>query len=418
MRIFLTALALSSLTYADFGMPVRIFNPHRCVHIKTLMVSRGATGCAFSPDGRTLALAGSDGSIRLWETKPWRLARSLKGHTAEVRSVHFSRDGRSLISAGLDGTIRLWDTNHWKEERLMNVGTPLLKAAFAPDGRRLVSATTDGQLHLWDSAGGALVKNIAAHAGGIHGVSWSRNGQILATTGLDCHIKIWDTASWECRRKIEWNGVPYGIALSNDGHRMAFAGTPNVVRLYTRSSDTVGKDLKIAGAPVMAILFSPDERYLLASTHQSLTILDSGTGRKITELEGHSGTINDVSISPDGQWLATLGSDYSVRIWGQGRAASKNVARGFLGVSINDTADQIGAKIVDIIPDSAAQRDGFQVEDVVLAVDGAPVNSTAEVIDAIGSHAEGEEIEVCFSRNTVENTRTVKLGKRPENLDR
>jgi hypothetical protein len=73
-----------------------------------------AWSVVFAPDGRTLASAGTDGLVRLWEvtdrTSSHRLGRPLSGHTGPVLEVVFSPDGRTLASAGnTDGTVRLWD---------------------------------------------------------------------------------------------------------------------------------------------------------------------------------------------------------------------------------------------------------------------------------------------------------------------
>src|SRR5271166_4511073 len=85
----------------------------------TLVVSTGhadvAYALAFSPDGRILASASGDSTVKLWEATTGYQLRTLAGHTAEVSSVIFSPDGRTIASGSDDQTIRLWNSADGRE---------------------------------------------------------------------------------------------------------------------------------------------------------------------------------------------------------------------------------------------------------------------------------------------------------------
>ncbi len=104
---------------------------------------------AFSPDGKTLALASYEGNVQLWDVATGKLRETLKGHSSAVMAVVFSPDGRTLASGSSDQTVRLWNVETRRELMQLDPGGVELglwvqSLAFSPEGRNLLAGARRG----------------------------------------------------------------------------------------------------------------------------------------------------------------------------------------------------------------------------------------------------------------------------------
>ena len=96
------------------------------------------------------------------------LVGTLTGHADAVSAVTWSPDGKFLATAGFDNTVRLWSSSSLKEIRSLEGHTRLvLTAAFAPDGRRLASGGLDNSVRIWDLPAAAPERTLAGHAAAV-----------------------------------------------------------------------------------------------------------------------------------------------------------------------------------------------------------------------------------------------------------
>jgi WD40 repeat protein/tRNA A-37 threonylcarbamoyl transferase component Bud32 len=331
----------------------------------------GVSTVRLSPDGRRLAGAGADGTVKVWDVATGREVCTLGGHTGPVTCVCFSADGRFLADAGEDMTVKVWDVATGKEPlTLQGHTTRVTGLAFSNDGKQVASASAGGdpvrggkagEVKLWDAATGQEIHPLIGHHNGVSIVCFSPDGQRLASSGLDGIVKVWDTGTGKLELRLK--GYPSGVSglcFSPDSKLLAGASTNWFVQVWDvatgeqkffREGHTSG--LTILG--FSSACFSPDGKQLASASGKTVKVWDVDTGQQVRThtwqtsistmwfgpeglrlggasrdtlkvwdpqagqeartFTGHANVMRSVSFSPDGKRLAAASSDGSVKVW-------------------------------------------------------------------------------------------------------
>ena len=292
-------------------------------------------GVAYSPDGRYIASASLDKTVRLWDVTSDRPSHELVGHTHEVFGVAFSGDGKRLASvagsANNPGEAIVWD---------VATGLPLHTlrghvgfwsgVAFSPDGKRI--ATASGSLNqvkeveVWDIDSETVIRTFRGHKDTVSSVAFSPDGKrIASTTGSQFYgeiiihgeVKVWDVETGdECSTFQGHTDSVIRAAFSPDGKRLASSSYDGTVRVWDAVTGHEERLLLGHTHYVNSVTFSHDGLWIAsASEDQTVKLWNAATGENVQTFRGHTGIVADVAFSPDNKKLVSAGYDQTLKIW-------------------------------------------------------------------------------------------------------
>ena len=325
---------------------------------------------AFSPDGRALATASCDYSLRLWDWVTRQRLAIFQGHLSEVWALAFSPDGQSLVSGAKDGSVNLWPVRGQEKEDILpgswqqllaiskdsrrlaaldrqgtvafvNLATRELEQEFQPvnpsdrsrfrpapavalsaDFKTLAHGLDDGRVQLWNTETHETT-TLNALDRPVNQVVLSPDGRSLITAGgfgLGHGLRWWDLRRGT---NVVLDSEALRVLLSPDGRTLAAFQRGDTVELWdagTRSRRTnLVSEVPLRfdpTAPAPPAAFSLDGRLLaVICSDDAVRLWDTATCNLVGTCTGHKQAVSGVAFSPDGKTLATASDDRTLKFW-------------------------------------------------------------------------------------------------------
>lgn len=279
-----------------------------------------ATGLAFSPDGRLLAVAQPRSVLQIWESASWRHVQTITGPVAEYSCPTFAPDGERIAAQAWDGSLCVWDVSTGRQTGVYRGHVvPAVHLRFSPDGRFLAGSSGDLVIRLWDTRTEQGSFTLQEAGAAVLDVEIAPQGDLLAAVFRDGGVRLWSLKSGQLHWAVhvtQSRGPAWALAFSPDGRRLACAGEDGAVRIFDARKGDLLFCFHEHRKPLRDVAFSPDgTRLASAGLEERVLIWDAHSGRVLRELPLKTRSIRCLAFHPDGTKLATGTREALVVVW-------------------------------------------------------------------------------------------------------
>jgi WD40 repeat protein len=241
-----------------------------------------------------------------------------------IMGIAISRTGKYWAAASQRGEVQIWAASDQTLHRIWQAHTDLVwPLTFSPDGNKLATGSWDGTVKLWDVASGTLLWS-GRHASDISSVDYAPDGSMLVSSGNDATI-LWDLKSGRQMQTLPHPVMVISVAWSPDGKLLASGDVAGNIRLWAVSETELATCVQtLTGHTklVAGLAFAPDSQTLAsASSDGTVKLWDTSTplgtsgGSLLETLTGHTERVHRVAWSPDGRTLASAGFEKTIWLW-------------------------------------------------------------------------------------------------------
>lgn len=289
-----------------------------------IYILKSHTGCvnavAITPDGKRAVSGSADNTCIVWDLSVGQVITTLKGHTAEIHSVAITDDGKRVLSGSEDQTCKVWEINSMKSDNTFkDHDAKIYPVAISPDGKFAISGGEDKKCILWNLETGFKIHTFNLNANATKAIVFTPDGKRAITSFERETCNVWDL---ETGRSVtilkEHTNTIYTIAITPDGKR-AITGSADhnsiIWDMVSFKSLTILKGDASLTSRFINITTSGNKAILGFDYCNSFVIYDLVKGKSTHLLSGHTETVNDVAVTPDGKRAISCSDDNNCVIW-------------------------------------------------------------------------------------------------------
>ena len=347
---------------------------------------------AFSANNATVCTGSDDETVKVWDAVTGALLATHTTAFGVVNTVSISPDSSIVASGGVDHKLRLWRISDGSLINAVDTTLWLTCSGFSPDGSKIYVAPETGQTLVYSgTTGNPLSPLPVEHSDIVYNAVISPTHDTVATASYDTTTKIYDFNTGVLLKTLQGGNQPvYCVAYSPDGTMIATGSNDFIVRIWNVATGALIRSISTGSSPY-SVVWTPSGNILVGGSVGTIKIWRAQDGVSLGTLPNFIGTLNGLSLSPDGSQLVSAGFSNNIYIW---RLSDNTLVRTLSGhtslvTSVQFSAD--GSKIISGSDDltsivwnvaDGTQIDVFHLTNNVTAAAIAPDGKTAATADA------------------------------------
>lgn len=270
---------------------------------------------AFSRDGKTLSGVIEGSGTKLWDSRTGEVKKQLRSPEGAASIAAISSNGESIAEAGDDATLRLWNTVSESKAVIGAPGSESISAlALSSDGQ-LIAIGNGKELMLASAGSGEKLREFPGQESTINCLVFSNDNQILASAD-ETGIKVRDLTSGQIRNTFSTVSKVTALRFAPGDRVLVSASEDGSVSLWDLRTGVLSSQLKKHTAAVNAIAFSTTgDLMATGGDDRTVIIWETATGKAKRTLKGHDLTVTSLAFSPDASLLACGSGNAAVVLW-------------------------------------------------------------------------------------------------------